>query len=468
MIPVTSMHGKRVALFGLGGSGIATALALGEGGADVIAFDDNPGRVAEAQAQGIATCDLRDNGLAFHEVLVLAPGVPLTHPEPHWSVVLAQQAGVPVIGDIELFARERRARAPGAPFVAITGTNGKSTTTALVAHVLTHAGRNVEMGGNIGRAALSLEPPETGRIHVLECSSYQIDLTTSLDPIVGLLLNLSPDHLDRHGSMENYAGIKERLVAGSATAIIGMDDDYSASVAAFLSAKGKKVIRISGREQLAEGVYAQGSDLFARDGKSVERVADLSTAYALRGEHNAQNAAAAFATCRELDLSAAQIQAGFDSFGGLAHRMEVMARVGNTLFVNDSKATNANAAARALASFDSIYWIAGGLAKDGGIASLADYFDRIAKAYLIGEAAPEFAATLSGKIPFEISGTIEAAVNHAARDASADNSDESAILLSPACASFDQYANFEQRGEDFRRAVLALDEVCPMADGASL
>src|SRR5918995_1497252 len=231
MTPVTSFAGKTVALFGLGGSGLATVLALKEGGARVIACDDNPAKMAEAGSKGIETADLRHVDWSQFSSFILSPGVPLTHPEPHWSAKLAREAGVEIIGDIELFCRERAKIAPNAPFVAITGTNGKSTTTALIAHILREAGRDVQMGGNIGTAILSLEPPAADRVHVVEMSSFQIDLTPSLRPTVGVLLNISPDHLDRHGTMEEYAAIKERLVAGAADAVVGIDDEASAAVA---------------------------------------------------------------------------------------------------------------------------------------------------------------------------------------------------------------------------------------------
>ncbi len=465
MIAVTTQKGKRIALFGLGGSGMVTAHALIAGGADLIAHDDNPERVAKAQSEGITVADLRERGLAHFSALVLSPGVPLTHPRPHWSVDLAREAGVPVIGDVELFARERRARAPSAPFIAITGTNGKSTTTALIAHVLKAAGRDTQMGGNIGTAVLSLEPPAPHRYYVVECSSYQIDLAPSLDPSIGILLNLTPDHLDRHGTMANYAAVKERLVAAAGTAIIGADDDYSASIASFLQAKGRTVVRIASGSKLAEGIWLDGRRLVKAQGRSVSTVIDLSTASALRGDHNGQNAAAAYAACSAAGLTDREIQSGFDSFPGLAHRMEQVTRTGRVLFVNDSKATNADAAAKALASFDRIYWIAGGLAKEGGIAPLSRFFPKIAKAYLIGEAAPQFAATLGAKVPFVISQTLEAAVRHAAADAVSDGASESVVLLSPACASFDQFQNFEKRGDAFRTAVIALGDQAPQGKG---
>jgi UDP-N-acetylmuramoylalanine--D-glutamate ligase len=270
------------------------------------------------------------------------------------------------------------------------------------------------------------------------------------------MLNLTPDHLDRHGTMDNYAGIKERLVAASGVAIVGTDDDYSASIASFLQAKGKNVVRIASSSKLADGIWLDGRRLVSSKGRVVATVADLSSAPALRGDHNGQNAAAAFAACQAAGLSQKEIQAGFDSFPGLAHRMEQVAKIGNVLFVNDSKATNADASAKALASYSHIYWIAGGLAKEGGIHPLAGFFPRIAKAYLIGEAAPQFGATLGEKVPFVISQTLDAAVRQAAADAARDKADESVVLLSPACASFDQYQNFEKRGDAFRTCVLAL------------
>lgn len=464
MIPISTLNGKRVALFGLGGSGLATAHALIAGGADLAAFDDNPEKVETANAQSIPTSDFRDQGLHHHAALVLAPGVPLTFPQPHWSVRLAAQAGIPVIGDLELFAAERRKLAPGCMFIAITGTNGKSTTTALVSHILGQAGHDVQMGGNIGTAVLSLAPLASDRIYVVECSSYQIDLAPNLDPTIGILLNLTPDHLDRHGTMDNYAAIKERLVAGSQTAVIGIDDDFSSAIASFQSAKGKKVIRIGTCGRLDDGVYLDdGRLVFARNGV-VATVADLGGIPALRGVHNGQNAAAAWAACHAAGLGDAQIRAGLESFAGLAHRMEPIARRGRVLFVNDSKATNSDATCRALASYERIYWIAGGLAKAGGIRSLREYFPRIAKAYLVGEAAPEFAAALGKTTPYEISGTIGAAVRHAAADARKDDAAEPVVLLSPACASFDQYPNFEKRGEAFREAVGRIPHANPLQE----
>ncbi len=455
MIPISTFSGRKVALFGLGGSGLATARALVAGGADVLAWDDNPDSVAKAAAAGISTADLRNIDWPAQAAFVLSPGVPLTHPKPHWTVDLARAAGVEIIGDVELFVRERRALCPDCPMIAITGTNGKSTTTALIAHILTSAGRDTQMGGNIGTAILTLAPPTAGRHYVIECSSYQIDLAPTLNPTAGILLNLTPDHLDRHGTMQHYADVKERLVAGSDVAIIGVDDSYSALIADRIEQAGRKVMRISRRQALKDGLYAEGSAILRTEAGAAKPLADLLGIQTLRGGHNAQNAAAAIAACLAVGLSAEEIGAGLKTFPGLKHRMQPVARIGHTVFVNDSKATNADAAAPALSSYERIYWIAGGLPKAGGITSLAPFFPRIAKAYLIGEAAPEFAATLGEAVPYEISGTLERAVAHAAADAAADGQ-ANAVMLSPACASFDQYKNFEVRGDAFVAHVAAL------------
>ena len=458
MIPVSRFAGQKVALFGLGGSGLATALALISGGAEVLAFDDNPASIEKAGAAGIVTGDLRSADWTRIAALVLSPGVPLTHPRPHWSVDLARVHQVPVIGDIELFTLERQALAPSAPFVAITGTNGKSTTTALIAHCLTVAGKDTQLGGNIGVAVLTLDPPTPERHYVVECSSYQIDLAPSIAPTVGILLNLSPDHLDRHGSMGNYAAIKARLVANAETAVIGIDTEPCRHIAEGLASDGKPVTRISQSAVLERGVGFDGRSLVRRMPGSDEARFDLSAIGSLRGRHNAQNTAAAVAALTCLGIGDEAIGEGLRSFPGLVHRMEEVGRVERVLFVNDSKATNADAAAPALAAFQRIYWIAGGLPKEGGIASLTPYFPRIAKAYLIGEAAPAFAATLGERIPYEISGTLSVAVEHAAADARAAGED-AVVLLSPACASFDQFRNFEVRGDAFRTAVASLPGV---------
>ena len=458
MIPVTTFSGRKVALFGLGGSGLATAQALVAGGAEVTAWDDNPDSVAKAAQSGIPTADLRGLDWPAQAAFVLSPGVPLTHPKPHWSVDLARASGVDIIGDVELFVRERRAHAPDCPLIAITGTNGKSTTTALIAHILKDSGRDTQLGGNIGTAVLTLEPPKAERYYVVECSSYQIDLAPTLDPTAGILLNLTPDHLDRHGTMQHYADIKERLVAGSRTAVIGIDDSFSALIADRVERAGVRVRRISKRNVVADGIHAEGSRIFEASGGTDRIFADLDGIDTLKGAHNAQNAAAAIAACLAVGVNSDDIRAGLRSFPGLKHRMQPVGRRGQVVFVNDSKATNADAAAPALSSYDRIYWIAGGLPKEGGIASLAPLFPRIVKAYLIGEAAPAFAATLGEAVPYEISDTLDKAVAHAGADAARDDR-PAAVMLSPACASFDQYKNFEVRGDAFVNHVATLDGV---------
>ena len=466
MIPGTAFAGKKVAVFGLGGSGLVSASALLAGGADVVAYDDNAQSVAKANAAGIPTADLRDIDWSKIAALVLAPGVPLTHPEPHWIVALAGKAGVPVIGDIELFCRERAKLAPDTPFVAITGTNGKSTTTALIAHLAASAGLDAQLGGNIGTAILSLQPPQAGRVHVIECSSYQIDLAPSLDPSVGILINLSEDHLDRHGTMEHYAEVKERLVAGvpsNGTAIVGVDDDWCRAIADRLAQVGKRTVRISVWQELSDGIYVANGRIMRGTSAGATPIAELGGIGSLRGQHNAQNAACAAAAALALGLEPPAIQAGLRSFPGLAHRMEELGRRGAVLYVNDSKATNADSAAQALACFSDIFWIAGGKPKTGGIESLRGFFPRIRKSYLIGEAAEEFAATLTnGGVPHEIDGTLDKALAAASRDADASAVAEPVVLLSPACASFDQYRNFEVRGDAFRELVQALPGLVPI------
>ncbi|MEN3791169.1 UDP-N-acetylmuramoyl-L-alanine--D-glutamate ligase [Fulvimarina sp. MAC3] len=455
---IDSFAGKRVALFGLGGSGLATAAALIEGGVDLIAFDDNPESVEKANSRGIPTRNLHDvewDGLA---AFVLAPGVPLTHPKPHWTVDLANAAAVPIIGDIEIFGRERAMKASGAPFVAITGTNGKSTTTALIAHCLKASGRDTQLGGNIGVPVLTLEEPAAGRHYIVECSSYQIDLAPGLNPSVGMLLNLTADHLDRHGTIEHYASVKERLVTGSDRAVVGIDDRWCRTIADRLEAGGRTVARISGQGSVSQGVGFEDGVVMRRMADYPVTDFDLQGIGSLRGRHNGQNAAAAVAALTLCGLEDAEILSGLKTFPGLAHRMEEVGRIGETLFINDSKATNADAAATALASFERIYWIAGGLPKEGGITELSRFFPKIVKAYLIGEAAPAFAATLGEAVPYEISATLDKAVASAARD-SAEDEKSAAVLLSPACASFDQYRNFEVRGDAFRDFVRALSGI---------
>jgi UDP-N-acetylmuramoylalanine--D-glutamate ligase len=469
MTPVGTFSGKSVALFGLGGSGLATAKALVAGGASVTAWDDGEAGRAKALAQDIYVEDLNGADWSRFDALILTPGAPLTHPKPHWTVELARAQGVEIIGDVELFCREREARAGGAPFVAITGTNGKSTTTALIAHILREAGREVALGGNIGTPILALEPPDEGRIHVIECSSFQIDLTPSIAPTIGVLINLTPDHIDRHGTMENYAAVKERLVAAAEVALVGVDDAWCHAIGARLMQEPRpeqRVMPVSAVRSLDWGFYVEGDRLLFREAghgaEEAELIGSLDGAKALRGAHNAQNAIFAAAACWELGLEDEEIARGLLSFPGLPHRMEEVARRGAVLFVNDSKATNADAAAKALATFDNIFWIVGGKPKEGGIEPLRGFFPRIAKAYLIGESSDAFAATLEGALPFERCGALPLATERAARDAAASGRPEPVVLLSPACASYDQFANFEARGDAFR--ALAQRIASPLGD----
>jgi UDP-N-acetylmuramoylalanine--D-glutamate ligase len=462
MIRATTFAGKTVAVFGLGGSGTLAAQSLLAGGAAVAGWDDSEaGRVAAAKA-GVPLVDLTSANWSQFSALVLAPGVPLTHPEPHWTVAKAKAAGVEIIGDVEIFARERAAHAPNAPFIAITGTNGKSTTTALISHILRHAGYDSQMGGNIGRAILSLEPPAAGRFHVIEMSSFQIDLTPALHPTLGVLLNVTPDHLDRHGTIDNYARVKECLVAGASVACIGVDDAYCVDVLKRRLALGPAVA-FSAKKSLAPGYSILNSEVVCanRDGLAV-KLCNLAGISTLRGAHNAQNALAAVSAVRET-LAAVGLpieldwQGAVSSFGGLAHRMEEIGNLGPILFINDSKATNADSTEKALLSFPrSCFWILGGKQKDGGIECLAPYFSGVTKAYLIGAAADEFAGTLDGKVSYERCGTLDAAVAAATRDAQASTAEVPVVLLSPACASYDQFKNFEVRGDAFRALVTAL------------
>ena len=436
------------------------------GGAKVTAWDDSAPKVAEAHEQGFPVSDLHEADWSSLDALVLSPGVPLTHPGPHWTVERAKEAGVEIIGDTELFFREHALCEPGAPVIAITGTNGKSTTTALIGHLIAHAGRKVSVGGNIGKAVLGLDPFGAARTYVLELSSYQIDLTPTLEPAVGLLLNVTPDHLDRHGTMENYAAIKARVAESARTAVIAVDDDWTRAIADRLDAAGRSVTRVSATGKPGNGVFMRGTQIVAaRDGRE-QVVADLAGIGSLRGGHNAQNAVAAVATALAVGVSAANIAAGLASFPGLAHRMQEIGRRGRVLFVNDSKATNAEAAARALASFETIYWIAGGRPKSGGIDGLRRHFPKVRKAFLIGEAAGEFAETL-GEVPHIDCGDLATAVAEAARAAGDDDAPEPVVLLAPAAASFDQFPNFEKRGEAFVNAVMALKETEPHMAGQS-
>jgi UDP-N-acetylmuramoylalanine--D-glutamate ligase len=458
MLAVTVFRGQKVAACGLGLSGLATARALAAGGAEPAVWNDAEGGRAAARAAGFTPLDLEAADWSGFAALVLAPGVPLTHPSPHWTVERAKAAGVEIIGDKELFCRQRRAEGSRAKIIAITGTNGKSTTTALTAHLIGAAGRRVAMGGNIGTAVLDLDPFADDLTYVLEYSSFQIDLTPTLDASAACLLNITPDHLDRHGTLDHYGEVKARIfgrLGAEATAVIGIDDPICAGIADALDAKTRPR-RISVLGAVENGVYAKDHALIEIENGEPQPPIGLSGIGSLRGAHNAQNAAAAFALCRAIGLTRQEIASGLASFPGLAHRMEEVGRLGRVLFINDSKATNADAAAKALASFGSIYWIAGGLAKAGGLSGLESYFPKIRRAYFIGEAAADFASAVDGALAHRISGTLESAIRDAAGDAAASTDAEPVVLLSPACASYDQFPSFVARGDAFREIVGSL------------
>ena len=446
MIPVPGFEGRRVAVFGLGRSGITAARALHAGGAIPILWDDGVSGRMQAEAEGFAVEDLSRADWSQFAALVLSPGAPLTHPKPHWTVDKAKAASVEIIGDIELFARAM-ARTPGTvrpKVIAITGTNGKSTTTALIGWVLKQAGLKVAVGGNIGIGVLALPAPAEVGVYVIEVSSYQLDLTTSFAPDVAILTNISPDHLERHGGMEGYVAAKRRIFAHAGLSLVGVDEDWGKGIAAALAA--------------ARTVSTGGTpaDISASDRRlTVEgETIDLSAARSLPGRHNAQNAAFAWAAARAVGVSHDAAVEGLMTFPGLAHRMEEVARLGKVRFINDSKATNADAARQALSSYERSFWIAGGRAKQGGIDDLEELFPRVVEAFLIGESAGPFAARL-GETPHRISGDMASAVKAAAEAAAATGREE-VVLLSPAAASFDQYPDFEARGEAFRAAVLNL------------
>lgn len=473
MIPVRGFEGKRVAVFGLARSGLTAARALIAGGAEVIVWDDNAEARFKATADGLAVEDFGIADWSTLSALVLSPGVPLTHPEPHWTVNMARAAGVEVIGDVELFARTVNA-APAhkrPKVVAITGTNGKSTTTALLGWICRQAGKDTRVGGNIGEGVLGLDDTHGGAVYVLELSSYQLDLTHSLKPDVSILLNVTPDHLDRHGGMDGYVAAKRRVFLNQGkgdTAIIGADDPYSQRICTeVIAANGRTVWPISSGRALGRGVYALSGVLYDATGERVIEVADLNKAKALPGKHNGQNAAAAYAAALAVGIPSEDAAAALASFPGLAHRMEDVGRIGKVRFVNDSKATNADAARQAMSSIGRFRWIAGGRSKAGGISTLSDLFGRVKTAYLIGEAADDFGSTLEGRAPVKQCDTVDRAVEAAFADAAASGKDE-VVLFSPACASFDQFSDFEQRGEAFRRAVERLQDGAtrPIAVGA--
>ncbi len=400
--------------------------------------------------------DLATADFGAIELFVLSPGIPHTHPRPHPIVRRAKAAGCEIVCDIELLARAQ----PDAAYVGVTGTNGKSTTTALFGHILAGGKRPIAVGGNLGTPALALAPLAGNGAYVLELSSYQLELLPTPVFVVAVLVNLGADHLDRHGGMDGYAAAKSRIFRGQhedCTAVVGVDDNASRATYERLRDQGTQtVIPISSAGPMSGGVYAEAGWLVDDTGGKATRAVRLSATANLPGLHNAQNAAAAYAAARAAGAARKKIASRLATYPGLAHRQELVAEIDGIAFVNDSKATNAEAAARALACYQAIYWIAGGQAKESGIEPLTGYLARIRHAYLIGEAAEAMAAALGERIPVTIAGDLATAVGKAAARARADDEDGAVVLLSPACASWDQFANFEARGEAFRAAVADL------------
>lgn len=436
-------RGRQVGVLGMARSGRAVARALSDAGANVLAFDDNMDALAGHQPGRLTDVV----GLAL---LVPSPGVPLTHPQPHPVIAAARAAGVPLRGDVDLFTE----LLGGRRVVGITGTNGKSTTTALIHHLLQSAGIDAVAGGNIGRPVFELDPGPEDRVFVLELSSYQLDLCERLHCRVAVWLNLTPDHLDRHGDLAGYIAAKERIFRHQEiddVAVIGVDDAPSRAVALRLREQGHEVVSVA----LSETMPAK---IAVRDGWLVEgeaEILDLRALGNLRGRHNWQNVAVAYAAVRALGLTPQQAIAGLPSFAGLPHRMEEVARSGRVVWVNDSKATNPDSAEKSLVSFPCIFWIAGGKPKPGGFKSLRPALGNVRAAYLIGTAAPEIAADLGDVVPVHEAGTLAAAVGAASAAARAADAAEAVVLLAPACASFDQFANFEARGDAFRALAVA-------------
>ncbi len=449
---IPDLAGRKVFILGLGRSGRATFAALAAAGAEILAWDDQP--AARADLPPIAIADPAKIDWRGMAALVISPGIPHTFPAPHPLAAAAKAQNVPLISDVELLIRAN----PKARVIAITGTNGKSTTTALIGHILHRSQRQAEIGGNLGTAALSLAPLGAEGFYVLELSSYQLEITPSPVADIAVLLNISPDHLDRHGGMAGYIAAKASILRpkGKASiAVIGCDDEASADLYRATQKAGlRRAFPISAKRVLPGGFYVEQGRLIDDSAGRAEMIADLNPIASLPGRHNWQNAAAAAAALRAAGLTIDEIASGLRSYPGLAHRQEIVARIAGVTFVNDSKATNADATAKALACYDDIYWILGGRAKAGGIAGLESFYPRIRRAYLIGEAAGDFARHLGRSLPWQECGTLDRALAAAygdARRAAQTGSRRATILLSPACASWDQYPNFEARGEHFRQ-----------------
>jgi UDP-N-acetylmuramoylalanine--D-glutamate ligase len=452
MIDLAVLKGSSFAVLGLARSGLATVHALAAAGIDCVAWDDNASSREAAAGAGARVADLTTLDWSRISALVISPGIPSTFPVPHPAAAAARAAGRPIVCDIELLARAERE----ATFVAITGTNGKSTTTALTGHILKEAGARCQVGGNIGRGALDLDPLGADGLYVLELSSYQLELLQTFRANVAVWLNITPDHIDRHGDLAGYVAAKRNIFARQKTgdcAVIGMEDEPSRAVARDMAARrGVACVPVAHDRPVAGGVSYRAGMLVDADGYTV----DFSEVSTLPGDHNAQNAACAWAACRWLGVPRETIAAGLRSYPGLPHRQERVASAGHVVYVNDSKATNADAAARALSSYRDIYWILGGQAKEGGVASLESYFDRVRHAFLIGEATELFAGQLEGKLPYTRCGDLRTALDAAHARAQREAVGPAVVLLSPACASWDQWKSYEHRGDAFRAMARSL------------
>ena len=435
---------KSFGVFGLGDSGLSVVKALLAQGLYVIAGDDNQEACVLAKDLG---ADIFVSSLPNVDILIISPSIALTHPEPHPVVLSAQERNIPIWGDINLFQMAYEEFSVVAPIIAVTGTNGKSTVVKLISHILHEAGFDVQMGGNIGRPVLDLDMPQRNTIYVLELSSYQIDLLSHFPASVAILLNITPDHIDRHGTLENYAAVKWKLfenLSSDSLTVIGVDgvieNEYANSLTTPLT-------RISAHGN--GDIIVQDSIIYVEN----KELIDLSNLDCFPGEHSGLNAAAAFAAVQNIGVSAEDYCNALKSFMGLEHRLQLIANYQNIKFINDSKATNAAATEKALNSFENIYWIVGGVRKFDGISSLMPYSSRIRHAYLIGESAQIFSSVLGSVVSHSISETLESAVSSAFSDAL--SAGEGVVLFSPACASFDQFPNFEIRGQSFCHLVHA-------------
>lgn len=455
MIRADGFKGQNVAVFGLGKSGMATVYSLLEGGAQVYAWDDNAvtrEQLSALRLHQVTVSNPETWEWTSFKTLVLSPGIALYYPAPHPIVALARNAKCEIICDHEVLYRT----CPKATYVGITGTNGKSTTTSLIYHILEQSKQSVQIGGNIGVPVLSLNEMAQEEIFVLEMSSYQLDLLDKMHFNVSVLLNVTPDHLDRHNTMDEYVAAKKRIFSHQVAqdyAVIGVDDVYGVALALELEKqKIQRVIRISGQRKLKKGISVLENVIYDDTG-IIPKEINIGQLTHLKGEHNAQNIAASYAAIKHFAIEDKVIVKAIQSFVGLDHRMQYVATIKNVAFYNDSKATNADATAKALTISKHIYWIIGGQAKAGGIASLTDYFPAIEHAYIIGAAQEEFANTLEGRVAYTKVGVLEKAVDLATQAAIASGYEDAVILLSPACASFDQFANFMARGEKFCQLV---------------